>query len=262
MPPSPTTDDTITFTGSAVAGEGHTITSWEWDFGDGTTGSGQTVTHRYAQAGSYQVILTVTNDCGQTASAKKTITVSAPKTPTPTPTPAPECPRPSAIISRYETSVYVEQEVEFSASGSSGGDTRSIVSYEWDFGDGATASGETVTHAWKETGKYTVVLTVTNDCGATDTATKTVTVKAIEDVCDLVKARGGPSEITSVDIQQMILAFNGIIDYYFVVSREVIDGIVAYKHGDYDTGDDKTGCNLKSAGFLRLWRLLERMRRS
>ena len=41
----------------------------------------------------------------------------------------------------------------------------------------------------------------------------------------------------------------------------MIDGIVAYKHGDYDTGDDKTGCNLKSAGFLRLWRLLERMRR-
>jgi len=259
-PLSPTTDDTITFTGSAFAGEGHTITSWEWDFGDGTTGSGQTVTHRYTQAGSYQVILTVKNDCGQTASGKKTITVSAPKTPTPTP--APECPKPSAIISRYETSVYVEQEVEFSASGSSGGDTRSITSYEWDFGDGTTASGVTVKHAWKSPGKYTVVLTVTNDCGATDTATKVVTVEAITDVCALVEARGGPTGITSVDIQQMILAYHGIITYYFKPTYNAIVGVAAYYGGrDVATGDRLTGCHF-SAGFLRLWRLLEKMRRS
>ncbi|RLC79539.1 MAG: hypothetical protein DRJ03_23300, partial [Chloroflexi bacterium] len=115
-------------------------------------------------------------------------------------------------------------------------------------------------HAWKKTGKYKVVLTVTNDCGATDTATKEVTVKAIYDVCDLIKARGGVSEITSVDIQQMILAYNGVISYYFTVNRDAIYGMAAYKRGDIDTGDDLTGC--KFAGFLRLWRLLERMRRS
>jgi len=256
-PSSPTTDDIITFTGSAVDGDGHAIVSWEWNFGDGATASGQVVTHRFTKAGSYKVVLKVTNDCGAYATGSKTITVSE------VGTPPPGCPKPTANISYIETTKpYEEQEIELSASGSSGGDTRSIISYEWDFGDGESATGVEVKHAWKKAGKYTVTLKVTNDCGATDTDTTTVTVNAINDVCDLIKARGGVSEITSVDIQQMILAFNGIIDYYFVVSREVIDGMVAYKHGDYDTGDDKTGCNLKSAGFLRLWRLLERMRRS
>lgn len=38
---------------------GHTITNYTWAFGDGQTGSGQTVTHTYANAGNYQVRLTV-----------------------------------------------------------------------------------------------------------------------------------------------------------------------------------------------------------
>jgi len=253
-PSSPTTDDIITFTGSAVDGDGHAIVSWEWNFGDGATASGQVVTHRFTKAGSYKVVLKVTNDCGAYATGSKTITVSE------VGTPPPGCPKPTANISYIETTKpYEEQEIELSASGSSGGDTRSIISYEWDFGDGESATGVEVKHAWKKAGKYTVTLKVTNDCGATDTDTTTVTVNAINDVCDLIKARGGVSEITSVDIQQMILAFNGIIDYYFTVNRDAIYGMAAYKRGDIDGGDDLTGC--KFAGFLRLWRLFEKMRR-
>ena len=146
-----------------------------------------------------------------------------------------------------------------SAAGSSGGDTRSIISYEWDFGDGTTAEGITVRHAWRSPGKYTVTLKVTNDCYATDTDTVEITVRSIYDVCDLIRARGGVSEITSVDIQQLILAFNGIIDYYFTVSRDAIHGAAAYYRGDIDEGDRLTGCRF--AGFLKLWRLFEKMRR-
>ncbi|RLG63261.1 hypothetical protein DRO21_06230, partial [archaeon] len=109
-------------------------------------------------------------------------------------------------------------------------------------------------------GKYTVTLKVTNDCYATDTDTVEITVRSIYDVCDLIRARGGVSEITSVDIQQLILAFNGIIDYYFTVSRDAILGAAAYYRGDIDEGDRLTGCRF--AGFLKLWRLFEKMRRS
>src|SRR5690606_17471770 len=39
-----------------------------WDFGDGSNGSGVITTHTYAAAGSYPVILTVSNSCGSSQS--------------------------------------------------------------------------------------------------------------------------------------------------------------------------------------------------
>ena len=56
------------------------------------------------------------------------------------------------------------QSVTFDASGSSHTDpARSIVSYLWDFGDGATASGSFVSHAYSRFGTYTVTLTLQDD---------------------------------------------------------------------------------------------------
>lgn len=46
-----------------------------------------------------------------------------------------------------------------------------IVSYVWDFGDGATGSGNRPAHAYATPGTYAVTLTVTDDRGATSTAT-------------------------------------------------------------------------------------------
>ncbi|MCU4140519.1 MAG: hypothetical protein MW690_000994 [Methanophagales archaeon] len=56
----------------------------------------------------------------------------------------------------------VNEEITFDASASTDPDG-SIVSYEWDFGDGETASGKVVTHAYSDAGSYTVTLTVTDD---------------------------------------------------------------------------------------------------
>lgn len=40
------------------------VTDYSWSFGDGSQGSGQTVTHTYTSGGNYTVLLTVSNDCG------------------------------------------------------------------------------------------------------------------------------------------------------------------------------------------------------
>lgn len=69
-----------------------------------------------------------------------------------------------------------DQQVAFDADDSSV-ETGEIVSYSWDFGDGATASGETATHTFEEDGGYVVELTVVSDEGTTGTTTETVGVE-------------------------------------------------------------------------------------
>jgi len=54
----------ITFDGSASSDSDGTIAQYDWDFGDGSTGTGETAVHSYDQAGTYTVTLTVTDDAG------------------------------------------------------------------------------------------------------------------------------------------------------------------------------------------------------
>jgi PKD repeat protein/subtilisin family serine protease len=51
------------------------VTSWNWDFGDGTTSSSQNPSHTYDAAGSFTATLTVAGSAGQTSSTSQAITV-------------------------------------------------------------------------------------------------------------------------------------------------------------------------------------------
>ncbi len=75
-PATPDTNTTVSFNGSSSSQPGGSISSYRWSFGDGAIGSGATVTHKYAAAGTYTVMLTVTGTSGRTASASQRITVS------------------------------------------------------------------------------------------------------------------------------------------------------------------------------------------
>lgn len=68
--------ETVTFDGSSSDDPDGTITSYEWDFDDGTTGSGITTTHDYLIVGTYTVILTVTDNDGLTDTDEVIITVT------------------------------------------------------------------------------------------------------------------------------------------------------------------------------------------
>ncbi|MCP3958719.1 MAG: PKD domain-containing protein, partial [bacterium] len=61
---------------AASSTDGSPIAAWQWDFGDENTGSGSAVTHPYTAANTYTVTLRVSDTCGYTAAASRTVHVS------------------------------------------------------------------------------------------------------------------------------------------------------------------------------------------
>ncbi len=75
-PSSGTAPLVVTFAGTGSSDADGSIVSYAWNFGDGQTGSGMSVTHTYSAAGTYTARLTVTDNRGATASATVTVTVT------------------------------------------------------------------------------------------------------------------------------------------------------------------------------------------
>jgi PKD repeat protein len=160
--------ETLSFSGINSTDRDGRIVRYTWDLGDGTAGGGVDVTHSYGAAGSYQVILTVTDDGGLSDSAAQSVQIDEPIINLP----------PTAVING-PVSGLIEETLSFSGSDSSDSDSDgSIVSYAWDFGDGMTGKGVTVTHSYSATGSYTVTLTVTDNGGLTASAEQIVQIDA------------------------------------------------------------------------------------
>ncbi|MTD12744.1 PKD domain-containing protein [Nakamurella sp. YIM 132087] len=152
-----------TFNGGGSTDTDGTIASYAWNFGDNTTGTGATPSHSYTAAGTYQVTLTVTDDKGATNAITKPVTVTAP--------PANQAPTASF------TAQAMELTGNFDATASSDPDG-TIASYAWNFGDGTSGTGKTVSHPYAAAGTYQVTLTVTDNKGATGTSTQPLQVTA------------------------------------------------------------------------------------
>jgi PKD repeat protein len=161
-PSNPKVDEDIYFNASDSSDPDGTIESYEWNFGDNTTDTGETVTHRYSSDGTFTVYLKVTDNSGNTGSTSQTITVSAGQGPT-------------ASFVYSPTNPITGESVYFNASASNDPDG-SIVSYQWNFGDGKTGTGETPTHKFQSAGTYYVVLVVTDDDGNEDSVSNDVSV--------------------------------------------------------------------------------------
>jgi PKD repeat protein len=167
VPPSAILGDAAVFSAIVVDASGanalNQVASFVWDFGDGHTASGQTVTHTFANAGSFPVTLTITDTLARTATTRHTLTVGQGTLPT-------------AVIVTSPASPVIGQAINFNASTSVPAPGRSIRSYGWNFGDGSTGGGAQIAHAYTIAGTYTVILTVTDDVGRVATATQTITV--------------------------------------------------------------------------------------
>ena len=165
-PTSGTAPLTVNFDASAsTPPSGTTIVSYTWNFGDGTTGSGQFASHTYLTEGAYNASLIVEDSNGNTDVATTAITV----------TPMPIDP-PVAAFTANPTSGTAPLVVTFDAAASTAPPGATITSYAWNFGDGNNGSGVNATHTYANSGTFTATLTVTDSNGNSDADTQTITV--------------------------------------------------------------------------------------
>jgi PKD repeat protein len=150
------------FNGSTSTDTDGTIVSFAWNFGDGSSGTGASTTHTYAGQGTYTATLTVTDNQGSIGTASSNVNVTAPNM------------APTARISVTQTA---NDSFDFRGDTSTDSDG-SIVSYAWNFGDGATSTGMTASHRYAAPGNYSVQLTVTDNAAASNSATTAVDASA------------------------------------------------------------------------------------
>ena len=127
------------------------VTSWNWNFGDGTGSTEQNPVHTYWTAGTYNVILTVSNEYGSSDVARNQyIAVTG------------------DLVAKFvadPSSGKAPLAVRFTDK-SAGSPT----TWSWDFGDGITSADQYPSHTFTTAGSYDVKLTITR---GTESATTT-----------------------------------------------------------------------------------------
>lgn len=178
-PTGPTVGTSVVFNAAAsTASAGRRIIGYNWDLGDGTFVEGVAVSHRYTVPGTYAVVLAVTDDAGRKGVTSQTITVE-------------DLDAPVAAFTISPTNPTPGTSVVFNAAGSTVPFGRTIVSYEWSFGDGSSGAGVAPTHSYATAATYTVVLTVTDNTGRKGVKSATVTVGTLEAALPLGLWLGG-----------------------------------------------------------------------
>ncbi|MFN5355054.1 MAG: PKD domain-containing protein [Bacteroidota bacterium] len=148
--------DPLQFTDQSVL-NGGVLNGWYWSFGDGGFSALQSPVHLYTGSGTYTATLAAISSRGCTDSTSAQIQVNA---------------LPSASFGAVEACVGAP--VVFTDSSLSSG--QAIVTWQWNFGDGTTASGSNASHSYAVPGTYAVTMDVTTADGCFASVTRSINV--------------------------------------------------------------------------------------
>jgi PKD repeat protein len=150
-------NQTVSFTSLSTGNP----TELEWTFDDGTSARGETVSHAWTEPGTYDVRLVVSNSAGSSEATAQVVVDE-------------RVVAPIARIVASTTTAEQNQSVRFTSL-SINNPTRLV----WDFGDGSTDSGSSVTHSFARADRYTVTLRASNAAGE---GVATITIVVIADI--------------------------------------------------------------------------------
>lgn len=167
------------------------VLSYSWNFGDGTADTTSNPTHTYNQNGIYDLTLTATSNfgCTQIITLDSAIRVSSPV----------------ANFSIQNTTGCAPLYSTFNNLSLDG------VSYQWDFGDGATSSDANPDHIYTTPGNYTVSLTTTGHGNCYQTKTIQQAINVLGPVADFsVAATNGcaPFTILITNSSSNVISYN------------------------------------------------------
>ncbi|MDH3974847.1 MAG: PKD domain-containing protein [Deltaproteobacteria bacterium] len=216
-PYSGTVNVAVTFDGTGSTDPDGIVSSYAWDFGDGSTGMGPTPSHSYQAEGTYNVTLTVTDDGGLTGSAVTTATIGA------------AINEPPIANANGPYGGTVGLPLTFDSAGSHDPDG-TLVAYDWNFGDGTTGTGPNPTHTYTTAGTYNVSLTVTDNNGAMDSSATTAII-GLGNQAPIANANGPYNGTVGNPLQ---LSSNGSSDP---------DGAITAYSWDFGDGTSGTGPN-------------------
>lgn len=154
--------DSVQLNGTVSAGSAPF--TYAWMFGDGTSDVGTTApSHTFADNGTFTVSFGVTDALGRVSIDSMTLTVQ-------------NVPPSASAGGPYAAAVNTPIAFTGSASDPSSADVAAGFTYQWSFGDGTSASGQSISKAYTEQGTYQVTLTVSDKDGGAATATATATI--------------------------------------------------------------------------------------
>lgn|GEM_PF-5740063 len=157
----------LLFTASAYDSLGHGV-SFRWEFDDGQVLTGREVARAYTDSDPHWAEVTADDGAGLTARSRITFSASRGR----------EGHAVSALAFSSTSQAQVGETVTFYAYGYDSDPTHTL-SYSWDFGDGSTAAGKTVSHVFQDDGTYAVTLTACDSASPPVCATASLEILVI-----------------------------------------------------------------------------------
>lgn len=200
---------------------GNQITAWDWDFDDGNHAFVQTPSHTYASVGTFDVILTITDEEGCTDSATQSVIVRAP---------------PVADFDFLNDCVY--NAIDFTDQSTV--QLSTIDTWQWDFGNNQQSNTQHPSHQYAQAGDYDVQLIVGTAQGCTDTLTQAITVYAQPDVdftyTEVCHGRTTPfTNATTAPNGTVISSYEWNFDDTNIANSALTDPVVYYQQtGTYN----------------------------
>lgn len=216
------------FTDNSVISSG-TITTWNWDFGNGSSSSVQNPSFVYISPGKYTVKLTTTSNQGCSNSFIKEVEIDA---------------KPIVNFKSNILEGCVPQEIQFTNLSIAPDSSK----YEWYFGDGKNGFGKDTNHIYSSVDSFTVKYVVTSPQGCLDSLVKSKYISLKEaPKSDFI------IETTTTLIPDLSISFLnksvGATNYYWDFGDLAYSGLITPKHAYSDSGNFEICLTASSSEF-------------